>query len=172
MLKARIPVILSVILVAGTLIILSFSGKSVKISPSYHTSSMKDLYLKHREAGLIKWELAAKKALMPIGKKVIYLSNLDLEINREPKVFMTSGSGIYEVENGDIKLDKPVEIKMDDTKFQTDTIRWNSADKFITTDNAVQFTGRKFKITGIGLTAQLDKEQVRIMKDVKAVFYR
>jgi len=172
MIKTRLPLILSILLVIGTLVILNFDGNNVKINPSYQTSSMKDLFLTHKEKGIIKWELSADTALMPIGKKEIYLNDLKLKINRQTDIFLTSGSGIYEVEEENITLNKPVELKMKDTTFLTTTIKWNSADEFITTDDAVQFVGNKFRIVGKGMTAQLDKEQVRIMNDVKAIFYR
>jgi len=172
MIKTRLPLILSILLVIGTLVILNFDGNNVKINPSYQTSSMKDLFLTHKEKGIIKWELSADTALMPIGKKEIYLNDLKLKINRQTDIFLTSGSGIYEVEEENITLNKPVELKMKDTTFLTTTIKWNSADEFITTDDAVEFIGNKFRIVGKGMTAQLDKEQVRIMNDVKAIFYR
>jgi len=172
MIKTRLTLILSILLVIGTLVILNFDGRNVKINPSYQTSSMKDLFLTHKEKGVIKWELSADKALMPISKKEIYLNDLKLKINRQTHIFLTSGSGIYEVEEENITLNNPVELKMKDTTFQTTTIKWNSADEFITTDDAVQFVGNKFRIVGKGMTAQLDKEHVRIMNDVKAVFYR
>ena len=172
MVKSRLPLILLSFLVIGTLIIVNISGKNVKISPSYQTSSMKDLFLTHKENGEIKWELSADKALMPLGKKEIYLNDLKLKINQQTNIFLTSGSGLYEVEEENITLNNPVELKMKDTLFKTTTIKWNSADKFITTEDAVEFIGNKFRIVGKGLSAQLDKEQVRIMNDVKAVFYR
>ena len=172
MIKTRLPLILSVLLVISTLVILNFDGKNVKISPSYQTSSMKDLFLTHKENGVIKWELSADKALMPLGKKEIYLNDLKLKINEQTNIFLTSGSGKYEVEEEHITLNNPVELKMKDMTFTTNTIKWNSANEFITTDDAVQFVGNRFRIVGKGLTAQLDKEQVRIMNDVKAIFYR
>jgi LPS export ABC transporter protein LptC len=172
MIKTRLPLILSVVLVIGTLVVLNFDGNKVKINPSYKTSSMNDLFLTHKDNGVIKWELSADKALMPVGKKEIYLNDLKLKINRKTNIFLTSGSGLYEVEEENITLHKPVELKMKDMIFKTTTIKWNSADEFITTDDAVQFIGNKFRIAGKGLTAQLGKEQVRIMNDVKAVFYR
>ncbi len=172
MFKTRLPFILLSFLVIGALVIASFSGKSVEINPSYRTSSMHDLFLTHKEDGAIRWELSAEKALIPIDQENIFLNDLTLRINRQPNIFLTSGSGTYQVEDGDITLNKPVELTMENSTFSTNTIKWNRADEFISTDDDVQFTGRKFKITGIGLSAQLGNEQVRIMNDVKAVFYR
>ncbi|UCH81358.1 MAG: LPS export ABC transporter periplasmic protein LptC [Nitrospiraceae bacterium] len=172
MMRTRLPFILLFFLVIGTFAIVNFSGKSVNISPSYRTSLMKDLFLIHKEDGNIKWELSADRALIPIEQEKIYLNDLKLKINRQPNIFMTSGSGTYEVENGDITLNTPVKITMEDATFKTNTVTWNKSDDFIFTDDDVQFSGRKFNITGIGLTAQLGKEQVRIMNNVKAVFYR
>lgn len=172
MIKGKILLVFSVALVIVVLIILNYGENKVKIRPSYQASSMHDLHLTHKKDGNIKWELLAKEALFPVGRKEVILEDLGLTVNQTPKIYLTSGNGVYEIENGDVTLNNPVELKIKDTKFTTNSIKWINADELITTDNPVTFTGGNFLIEGIGLIAHTKQQQVRINKDVKATFYR
>ena len=172
MIKSRFFRILSAILVIGILIILGYNEKVVKILPSYRTSSMKDFHLTHREGSKVKWELSADKALLPIGNKEVFLESLSLKINRTPEIFLTSGSGIYEIDKGDITFNKSVELNIKETKFTTDTMKYNSKDEIITTDDEIKFNGNNFLIEGTGLVAETKQQNMRITKNVKAIFYR
>jgi LPS export ABC transporter protein LptC len=133
---------------------------------------MDSLHLKHREKNNVKWELTSEKAILPVEKKEIHLQSLSLKINQSPAIYLTSGSGIYEIERGDVTLHNAVELKVKDSMFLTDTIKWHSRDEAIRTDDDVKFTGGNFLITGSGLAAKVKQQKVRILKDVKATFYR
>ena len=172
MIKSRFFRILSATLVVGVLILLSYNEQNVKILPSYRTSSMKDLHLTHKEGSKVKWELSADKAILPIGNKEVFLESLSLKINRTPEIFLTSGSGIYEIDNGDITLNKNVELNIKETTFTTDTMKYNSKDEIITTDDDIKFNGNNFLIEGTGLIAKTKQQNMRIIKNVKAIFYR
>ena len=172
MIKGRFFRILSSILIVGILIILSYNNDNVKIRPSYQTSSMDNLHLTHRGEKKVHWELVAQKATFPTGKKEIILKTIGLTINNSPEVYLTSDSGVYEMESGNVLLNKPVEISMEDIKFNTDTLNWNSSDEIISTKDAVKFTGNNFLIEGVGLSAKVTQQKVKIHKNVKAIFYR
>ena len=172
MIKSRFFRILSAILVVGILILLSYSERNVKILPSYRTSSMKDLHLTRKEGGKVKWELSADKAILPVGNKEVFLESLSLKINRTPVIFLTSGSGVYEIDKGDITLNKSVELNIKETTFTTDTMKYNSKDEIITTDDDIKFNGDNFLIKGTGLVAKTKQQNMRIIKNVKAIFYR
>lgn len=172
MIKGRFFLVLSVILVIGILIILSYHERDVKIRPSYQTSSMKNLHLTHKEEKKVQWELLAENAIFPVGRKEVILESIDLKINHSPEIYLTSDSGIYEVDKGNVMLNKPVEIKIKDAKFTTDTLNWDSTDELISTPDAVTFTGSNFRIEGIGLSARVEQQKVKIEKNVKAIFYR
>lgn len=132
---------------------------------------MQDLHLTNKEDSAVKWELSAREAIFPIGGKEIFLKSLDLKINRTPVIYLASGAGVYEIEKGYVTLDKSVEMNVKDTKFTTNSLKWNSAEELITTDDDVKFTGKNFLIEGTGLTAAVSQQKVRILKNVKAVFY-
>lgn len=172
MIKSRLFWVISAIFVFVILIIFNYTENSVKMFPSLQTSSMKNLYLKHKEGDKVKWELSSDKAVLPLGNKEVFLESLVVKINQTPEIYLTSGSGIYEIEQGNVMLNKPVELKIREAKFATDSLRWNSKEELITTDDDIKLSGNSFLITGTGLSAKVPEQQVRIIKDVKAIFYR
>jgi LPS export ABC transporter protein LptC len=64
-----------------------------------------------------------------------------------------------------------VELNVKETKFKTAGMHWNSREETLTTDNDVEFIGKTFNIVGKGLTANTKEQKIRILKDVKAIFY-
>ena len=129
------------------------------------------LHMFNKEGNSVKWELSAEKAVFPKGNREILLNSLGLKIKRTPEISLTSGSGIYKVEEGDITLNNPVEMTINDTIFRTTEMNWNNSKETLSTDNNVEFIGKTFNIVGKGLTAKTKEQKVRILKDVKAVFY-
>ena len=172
MIKSRLFWIISALFVFAILTILNYNENSVKMVPSYQTSSMENLYLKHKEGNKVKWELSSDKAILPLGNKKVLLESLALKINQSPEIYLTSGSGIYEIAQGNVTLNKPVELKIKEAKFTTDSLKYNSKKELITSEDEIKLSGNSFLITGTGLTARVQEQQVRIMKDVKAIFYR
>ncbi len=172
MTKSRFFRILSALLIIAILIVLSYNDRNVNIRPSYQTSSMKNLHLTHKEDKKVNWELLAENAIFPMGKKEVILESIGVKINHTPEIYLTSGSGVYAVDRGDVTLNKPVEIKIKDSKFSTNSLKWHSQDEIISTNDSVKFTGAHFLIEGIGLTAKVAQQKVRIEKNVKAIFYR
>ncbi len=172
MLKNRFFWIISAIMVVGFLILLSYKERGMEISPSFQTSTMQKLYLTHREDNKVEWELSAREAMFPPGRREVFLKFISLTINQSPKIYITSGSGIYRVEEGDFILNKTVELNMEDTKFMTNTLKWDSKGHLITTDDPVRLTGKNFSIDGTGLIAKTEQQKARILKNVKAIYYQ
>lgn len=172
MIKSRFFWILSAILAVGILILINYNDSTVKIRPSYQTSSMQNLHLTHKEGSSIKWELTADKATLPTGNKKVLLESLALKVNRTPAVFLTGGSGVYEIEAGNVILNDNVEVTIKDAKFVTDSVNYDTKDELITTNDDIKFSGNNFLIRGTGLAAKVKQQQVRIINNVKATFYR
>jgi LPS export ABC transporter protein LptC len=169
--RSRFFWILSALLVTVFIIIFSYEKQSVKINPSFKTSTMQNLQLTHNENNKVEWKLLARKATFPMDKKEILLESIDMTINNSPQIFVTSGNGTYEIENENITLGRSVEMKTENAKFITDTLKWYSKDELVITEDAVKFFGKQFLIEGTGLKAKIDQQKVRILKDVKATFY-
>jgi LPS export ABC transporter protein LptC len=133
---------------------------------------MDNLHLTQTDDNKVHWELLAENAIFPIDKKEVILKSIGLTINNSPNIYLTSDSGIYEVDSGNVTLNEPVEISIKDTKFTTDSLNWNSSNEIISTKDPVKFLGSNFLIEGIGLSANVTHEKVKIQKNVKAIFYR
>ncbi|MBI5739287.1 MAG: LPS export ABC transporter periplasmic protein LptC [Nitrospirae bacterium] len=171
MLKKNLIVVLSVILAVGTIFILSYyKGQGIKLQPSFQTSSMKNLHLTHREDNQVKWELSAREAIFPVGAKEVLLTSPGIRINRTPEIRLAGGSGVYEVEKGDVSLGDSVELNIKDTTFTANTLKWDSTKELVTTEDAVRFVGKNFLIEGTGLSASMKNNTVQILRNVKATF--
>jgi LPS export ABC transporter protein LptC len=171
MIKNRLFWMLSFILAISILFILTYRGQNVYINPSFQESSMKSLHLINKRDNEIRWELSAPKATIPEDKKRIFLQSPSLIINNSPEIHVTSGNGIYEIEKDNVTLSTPVKINIKDAIFETDSLTWNSKDELISTDDPVQVKGNNYIINGTGLTAQVTQQKVRILNNVKAIFY-
>ena len=172
MLKRNYFGILIVFLAISTFILISYyKEQGLTIQPTYQTSSMQGLHLTHRENDDIKWELSANEAIFPMGEKEISLKSIGLKINQSPEIYLTSATGIYETEKGNIILKKSVEMNIKDTKFTTNTLKWDSASELLTTEDNVKFSGKNFLIEGTGLAATVKNQKIQILKNVKATFY-
>lgn len=172
MLKRNYFGILIVFLAISTFILISYyKEQGLIIQPTYQTSSMQGLHLTHRENDDIKWELSANEAIFPMGEKEISLKSIGLKINQSPEIYLTSATGIYETEKGNIILNKSVEMNIKDTKFTTNTLKWDSASELLTTEDNVKFSGKNFLIEGTGLAATIKNQKIQILKNVKATFY-
>jgi LPS export ABC transporter protein LptC len=164
--------ILFIFLAISTLILISYyKEQDLKIQPTYQTSSMQDLHLTHRENDEIKWELSAKEAIFPMGEREISLKSIGLKIIQSPEIYLTSATGTYETDKGDIVFNNSVEMNIKDTKFTTNTLKWDSDSELLTTDDNVKFSGKYFLIEGTGLTAAIKQQKIQILKNVKATFY-
>lgn len=159
-------------LITGLLFILNYKESGVKLNPSLKTSTMENLLLTHKQDDKVKWELSAGKALFPTGNKKVFLKSLGLKVKHSPEIYLTSQKGVYEIEKGNITLDNSVELNIGDTKFATNSLEWDSKNELITTKDDVKFSGKNFLIEGAGLIAKTKQQQIRIVKNVKAIFYR
>lgn len=164
--------VLAAILAVSALIIFSFNESNIKIPRIYQTSSMKQLHLKHKEGGDVKWELLAAAASFPTGKKEVILDSVNIIINSSPKIRLEGGTGIYEIEREEVILFDPVELNLKDTKFTTTTLKLTNKDQLASTDGPIKYTGKNFLIKGTGLIAKMKQQEVKVLDNVKAVFYR
>lgn len=172
MFKTRLIGTLSAILAVGIIILLTYDENRVIIMPAYQTSYMSDLHMKHREDGEIKWELTSDRAVLPVDRKEVHLERIALKIMQSPEINLTSGSGIYTLDEGNIMLSDAVNLSTKDAVFSTGSVRYNSSNDSVFTREAVSLRGNNFTITGSGLEAQVKEQKVRILHDVNAVFYR
>lgn len=169
--KGKLFLVLLTLLVVGILVILSYRENGVKTFPSYKTSSMRGFHLTHKENDEVKWELVADKATFPEGNTKIILKDLTMKIYQERELTLRGGSGIYYIKNKNLVINKPIEVDMEEARLTTDSLIWNSEKGEITTDDSIKFEGKNFLIEGSGLTVKIKNQQIRVLKNVKGIFY-
>jgi len=169
--RGKIFLVLSAALAVGILIVLGYRDDGVKPYPSYKTSSMSGFRLTHKQRDKVKWELVAEKATFPEGNKTIILEDLTMKIYQERKFVLRGGSGIYNIQKKNLTVNKPIEIDIGGDKLTTNSLTWNGERGLITTEDSIFFKGKIFQIEGTGLTAKIKDQRIRILKDVKGIFY-
>ena len=156
----------------GILIILSYSENGVKTHTSYRKSSIKGFHLARKDGESIKWELTAERAVFPEGNKEILLKDLTVKIHHKPEVILTGGEGNYNIEGKELIISNPVDVVIDSSRLTTTSLTWHGEEEMITTYDSVRLTGKNFLMEGKGLTIKVRDQQVKILNDVKGIFYR
>ncbi len=170
--KSRFRLLLLVIVAVAFLVVMSYRENGVKTYPSYKTSSMRGFHLTHKDSDKIKWELIAEKATFPEGNKKIILNDLTMKMYHEREYTLRGGSGIYNIQRNKLAINKPIEIAVEDAKLTTDSLTWNGESGVVTSKDRIKFQGNNFLIEGIGLTAKIKDQQIRILQNVEGVFYQ
>ncbi len=170
--KGKFFLVLLTVLAVSVLVVLSYRENGVKTYPSYKTSSMSGFHLTHTENDIIKWELEATKTTFPAGEEEILLEDLTMKIHYQRGFIVRGGSGVYNLSQKELIVNKPIEIDMDGTKLTTDSLTWNGKREEISTKDDIKLEGENFLIEGSGLIALVKEQQIRILNNVKGVFYR
>jgi LPS export ABC transporter protein LptC len=169
--KNKVFLIVLTTLAIGTLVILSYRENGVKTYPSYKTSSMSGFRLTHKENDEIRWELMAEKATFPEGNKEVFLDDLNMRILHDRDIALSGGSGIYNINNKTLVINKPIEIDIEGAILTTDSLLWNGQSRILSTEEHIRFQDKNFLIEGTGLNAVIKDQQIRILKNVKGTFY-
>ncbi len=169
----KIKIVFSLI-IAVILIIVIFLGyreDDLILSTSFKSSSMHGLHLTHKAGDEIKWELRAQDATFPEGANEITINSLQLRIYEDHRINLSAKGGIYRIDRKLLTINRPVEINIEDVKILTDTLTWDGELGLIKTNDDITFSGKNFYIQGRGLEAEIRRERIRILKDVKGTFY-
>jgi len=169
--KAKFFFFFSLALALGVLVVVGHKDTDVTVNPLYKTSSMDGLHITHKEGSIIRWELNADNAVLPSGNEQVIVKWLDLKIYDDPVIYLTGGSGIYDIEGGDLAINGMVKINIRDVQFTTDSLKWSGTEELLSTKDSVRFTGNKFLIEGKGLSAKIKDQKMKILDNVKGTFY-
>jgi|Deesub1362A_J573_1020465.scaffolds.fasta_scaffold03137_3 LPS export ABC transporter protein LptC len=151
--------------------LITYESKDTRVNPAYKRSSMMNLQLTHKKDNKIRWILSASRADMPVSERKIFLKGVKLRIINDPEMILASGSGEYNIEKGLMTLSQSVKIDTEDGHFITDTLKWDTKNNRIFTDDPVILKGEHLEIRGNGLRADITSGKVRISKNVKAIYY-
>ena len=158
-------------LVAVVIVVFSYRDNGRRSHLSYKTSLMRGFRLTHKENNNVKWELTAENATFPESNKEVILKDLTVRIYHDHELALKGGSGVYNLDKKTLIINKPVEIRFEDIDLTTDSLTWDSQGGLLTSDKWIKIKNKNFLIEGTGLTANVKDQKIRILKDVKGIFY-
>jgi len=166
-------VVISIILVlaitaAGFLYIWSYKGgKPFKIPKIIPDLKIAEVHLTRSVAGRTEWELKATSADYFREEGVTRL---------ESPVVTVYGNGDKRIEGkvfndtNDVALSGNVNIVTSDGyTFQSDSLRYSSGKKVVTTESKVFVKGKGMEVEGVGMVADIGRDRVIVKKGVRAV---
>lgn len=138
--------------------------------------SIHDFHLEESEEGKVSWQIKADRAEKMREKNSVRLHNLELVLFTKEgrKVIITGDEGLMDNEKRDMTVSRkdgnPTRVLFDNGYIlTTTTLHWADADKVAQTDDPVILEGNNLRLTGTGMRAKLDTQQVEVKSNVKAV---
>jgi len=131
-------------------------------------SYMEDVGIVQKKEGATSFTLSAQKAVFVTAQDV-QLTALKIFFPAK-NLTLTSGSGIYNTETKDLKIEGNIKAATKEYDILTEKLRWDASKNELFSDNKVTIVGKskKFYVEGEDLTATGDTATLH--KNVKAVF--
>jgi len=143
------------------------SGRDIKIRGN---SFIDGLTILQKKDGAPFWTLTARKADFREGEKKVELSDITMVLHKNSMTFYTD-NGTYDLSNQNFTTGGEIRAEAKDYTIRVDSIDYEASSGEFKTGGRIQVEGKKFKADGKGM--KVDSEQkVRILKDVKATFYK
>lgn len=170
-----IKFVMKKILIAGflifTLCILFVISRSNKeITSNLHTkdnSFIEGVRILQKENGVTVWTLIAKRADFIEDKA--QLSDIMVLLHKSGFVIY-SDKGTYDFSNRNFTVPTKIVAKSKDYTILAESIDYEASSGEIKSEGWIEVEGKGFRFTGKGMNA--DSKKVRILKDVKAIFYK
>ncbi|MFZ3122838.1 MAG: LPS export ABC transporter periplasmic protein LptC [Thermodesulfovibrionales bacterium] len=133
-------------------------------------SFLEGLKIVHKKNGTSMWTLNASRADIIEGSDRVKLNDVVLRVeNKEMTIY--SPEGFYNMESRDLTLNGKIRAVSKGYTIITESVEWNQSKGEIKTKEAVKIESKKFNVEGVGMEAD-SEQKVRILKNVKATFYR
>lgn len=139
-------------------------GVGVKVDNVHYTSARK---------GRVEWVLDAKSATRYKNGGLTALDAVKLVFHNKNSVpyTMTAKEALYDEAGGGIEASGGVIVTSEEGYWlKTERLNYNSRTARISSSDRVEITTNGMKVTGDGLLIDLNKEQLFLFKDVRAVF--
>ncbi len=133
-------------------------------------SFIEGLRLVHRQNGTRDWTLTAQRADIDDKGDKAYLSGIEMNIENKG-ITVYAEKGQYDMSARDLSVEGKVIAKGNSYSITSDAARYSSSSGILKTDGPVKIEAKKFSVEGTGMEADNTAQTVRILRDVKAVFY-
>lgn len=143
------------------------SSEDLKIKGNSFIDGLKIL---HEKDGNAIWALTARKADFTEGENMVELSDVTVVFQKNG-MRLYADKGIYDLFTRNFATEGKIRAEAEDYTITTALIDYEASSGKIKTEDSVKVEGKRFKVEGKGMT--VDSEQkLRILKDVKATFYK
>ncbi len=168
--KKKIFLLLSLLLLSLVFLLLGNNRGPDKALLLKGGSFIEGLKIIHKKNGTSMWTLNASRADIIEGSDRVKLNDVVLTIeNKEMTIY--SPEGFYSMESRDLTLDGKIKAVTKGYTIITESVEWNQSKGEIKTKEAVKIESKKFNVEGVGMEAD-SEQKVRILKNVKATFFR
>ncbi|MBI4684068.1 MAG: LPS export ABC transporter periplasmic protein LptC [Nitrospirae bacterium] len=133
-------------------------------------SFIEGLRIFHKKDGNSMWKLTARRADIMDNQGIARLKDVAI-IVEDKGMAIYAGDGVYDIENHNLTLNGMITAVTKDYTIIADSIELDNSTGTINTAQGVRVEGKKFTVEGIGMNAD-SNQNVRILKNVKAIFYR
>lgn len=124
----------------------------------------------NRKDGKKNWILTAERADITPDGRIAYLKNIEIKIEGRG-ITVHADKGSYNMVDKSLLLDGRTVARGDSYSITSQDVKYNSAKDNLATDDIVTIEGKKFSVHGRGMNLDNADHKVKILKDVKAVFY-
>lgn len=133
-------------------------------------SYMEGVRIVNRKNGKQDWVLMADRADITADGRVAYLKKIEMKIEgRRMTVYADNGS--YDIAGKNLTLEGRTVARGDSYSITSQNVKFTSAKDNLATDGKVYIEGKNFRVDGKGMAVDNAAHKVRILRDVKAVFY-
>jgi lipopolysaccharide export system protein LptC len=123
--------------------------------------------------GQVQWQVQAQRAQVFEGEKRAVLEDVQVTLfgRKGWELKLSGDEGTIDTDKRDFVLAKrtgviAVQLESGYTIY-TNHLAWVDADRRISTNDHVQITGHGLEITGQGFVGKLDKEEFKVLEDVR-----
>jgi len=168
--KRKSLLVLSLLSLLALFLLLGYNRELDKALLLKGGSFIEGLKIIHKKNGISMWTLNASRADIIEGSDRVKLNDVVLRVeNKEMTIY--SPEGFYNMESRDLTLDGKIKAVAKGYTIITESVEWNQSKGEIKTKEAVKIESKKFNVEGVGMEAD-SEQKVRILKNVKATFYR
>lgn len=133
-------------------------------------SFIEGLKIINKKNGVRDWVLTARRADISENGEQARLADIELSIeNRGVTVY--ADSGLYNMADKSVAIEGKITAKGSTYAITSERIAYDSATGDLKTDSRVKIEGNKYSVQGKGMNMNNTEQKVRILKDVKAIFY-
>lgn len=133
-------------------------------------SFIEGLKILHIENDNTVWTLTAKKAELRESENIADLSDITVIVPKN-SFKLYADKGIYDLSTQSFRARSEIKAESKDYKILTSLIDYETSSGRIKTDENIKVDGKRFKVEGKGMSVDSDRK-IRILKDVKATFYK